>query len=170
MAKQFKKTTGKIQKVIKKVAPVRVRAASGKMMQTTMAMPTGEFVATVGRRKNAAARVRLYLKSGDYIVNGRPMAQYFAPLQIPETRFLAPFRATDTVGKYAVSVKVEGSGVSSQLDAVVLGIARALVKVDEGHKKALRDAGFMTRDPRMKESRKPNTGGKARRKRSSPRR
>lgn len=170
MAKQFKKTSGKIQKVIKKISPVRVRANGNKTAQPSVALPTGEFVSSVGRRKNAAARVRLYLKSGDYVVNGRPMAQYFAPLQIPETRFLAPFRATDTVGKYAVSVKVEGSGVSSQLDAVVLGIARALVKVDEGHKKALRDAGFMTRDSRMKESRKPNMGGKARRQRSSPRR
>ncbi len=170
MAKQFKKTSGKIQKVIKKVVPVRARAAAGKNQQSSVALPTGEFVAAIGRRKNASARVRLYLKAGDYVVNGRPMAQYFAAAQLPESRFMQAFRATDTLGKYAVSVKVEGSGVIAQLDAAVLGIARALVAVDEGHKKALRDAGLLTRDPRMKESRKPNTGGKARRKRSSPRR
>lgn len=167
MAKQFKKTSKKIQKVIKKVQPVSVRAG-GKVQ--TVALPTGEYVAAVGRRKNATARVRLFLKSGDYVVNERPMAQYFSAVSYPEQRFLAPFKATDTVGKYAVSVKVSGSGAASQLDSAVLGIARALVKVDEGYKKMLRDAGLLTRDPRMKESRKPNTGGKARRTRSSPRR
>lgn len=167
MAKQFKKPSKKIQKVIKKVQPVSMKAGSRNV---TVAMPTGEFIATVGRRKNASARVRLYMKSGDYVVNERPMASYFSSLMYPEARFLAPFKVTDTLGKYAVSVVVEGSGTAAQLDAAVLGIARALVKVDEGYKKMLRDAGMMTRDPRMKESRKPNTGGKARRTRSSPRR
>jgi small subunit ribosomal protein S9 len=69
-----------------------------------------------------------------------------------------------------VSAKTTGSGVRSQLDAVVLGIARALVTVDGNFRKPLRDAGLLTRDPRMKETRKPNMGGKARRKRQSPKR
>ncbi len=167
MAKQFKKTSNKVQKVVKKIQPVSVKSGSRNV---TVALPTGEYIATVGRRKNASARVRLYMKSGDYVVNDRPMSAYFSAVSYPEARFLAPFKVTDTVGKYAVSVVVEGSGVAAQLDAAVLGIARALVKVDEGYKKMLRDAGLMTRDPRMKESRKPNTGGKARRTRSSPRR
>lgn len=168
MAKQFKKPARKIQKVIKKVTAISTK--SGKSTRTRVAMPAGEFIATIGRRKTATARVRLYLHSGDYVVNETPMTEYFAPVLNPEARFLAPFRVTDTLGKYAVSVKVNGSGVSSQLDAAILGVARALIKIDPGFKKALRDAGLVTRDARMKETRKPNTGGKARRKRSSPKR
>lgn len=167
MAKQFKKPArNKIQKIIKKSAPV---SSKGKQ-RTQVAMPAGEFVAAIGRRKTATARVRLYLHSGDFVVNDLPMIEYFSTVMNPEGRFLSPFRVTDSVGKYAVSVKVAGSGTSSQLDAAILGIARALIKVDPGLKKALRDAGLVTRDARMKETRKPNTGGKARRKRSSPKR
>ncbi len=169
MAKQFKKPARKVQKVIKKASPVAARSAS-KQARTRVAAPAGEYIATIGRRKTATARVRLYLQPGDYVVNETPMTEYFAPVLGPEARFLTPFRVTDTLGKYAVSVKVSGSGVSSQLDAAILGISRALIQIDPGFKKALRDAGLVTRDARMKESRKPNTGGKARRKRSSPKR
>jgi small subunit ribosomal protein S9 len=104
------------------------------------------------------------------IVNGKAMGQFFASVINPEARFMEPFRVTNTMGKYAVSAKTTGSGVRSQLDAVVLGIARALVTIDGNFRKPLRDAGLLTRDPRMKETRKPNMGGKARRKRQSPKR
>ncbi len=169
MAKQFKKAPKKIQKVVKKVVAVRAKAAVAHG-GAKMALPAGEFIATLGRRKTATARVRLYKTSGDYIVNDKPMAQYFSSLIGPEVRFLEPFRTTDTLGKYAVSVKTNGSGLAAQLDAAVLGIARALTKVDEGFRPLLREAGLLSRDPRMKETRKPNTGGKARRKRQSPKR
>lgn len=167
MAKQFKKTTRKVQKVIKKAVPVTTKSGrvAGKVT-----LPTGEYVATVGRRKTATARIRLFMKPGDFVVNDIPMTEYFNSVRLPESRFLAPFKVTDTVGRFAVSVKVEGSGPMSQLDAVVLGVARALVQVDSGYKVLLRKAGLMTRDDRMKETRKPNTGGKARRKRQSPKR
>lgn len=167
MAKQFKKKTQKVQKVVKKSRPVK---ADRGHVSATVAMPKGDFIATIGRRKTATARVRLYTKPGDYVVNGQPMAEYFSAVIHPEVRFLEPFRVTNTLGNFAVSVKVEGSGVAAQLDAAVLGIARALVEVDSSYKKPLRDAGLLTRDPRMKETRKPNTGGKARRKRQSPKR
>lgn len=167
MAKQFKKVQRKVQKVNKKMAPVSKQATG---THRVVALPTGEFVATIGRRKTAVARVRLFMKSGDYVVNERPMVEYFSSVVKPETTFLEPFRVTNTLGQFAVSVKVSGSGVAAQLDAAVLGIARALVQVDPTYKKSLRDAGLVTRDSRMKESRKPNTGGKARRKRQSPKR
>lgn len=167
MAKQFKKAPNKIQRVVKKPRPT-VATAGGKT--TSVRLPSGEFVAAIGRRKESTARVRLYFTAGDYVVNDKPMAQYFSSLISPQERFVLPFKVTNTLGKYAVSVKVDGSGLASQLDAIVLGIARALVKVDPELKKALRDAGLITRDPRMKESRKPNTGGKARRQRQSPKR
>ena len=168
MAKQFKKTAKKIQKVVKKIVPVAKTAAARNLAK--MALPGGDFVATVGRRKTATARVRVYKQGGDYIVNDKPMAQYFSSVISPEAKFLQPFRVTDTLGKFAVSVKVAGSGVNSQLEAAVHGIARALVALDEGYRPMLRAAGFLTRDPRMKETRKPNMGGKARRKRQSPKR
>jgi len=173
MAKQFKKQQTKVQKVVKKVVAPRKTAAHARTTggsAGTVSMPKGEFVSTVGRRKNGTARVRLYLQPGDVIVNDKPMAEYFNAVIHPEVRFMTPFKITNTMGKFAVSVKVSGSGASSQMDAVVLGIARALVKVDPDYKAVLRAAGLMTRDPRMKETRKPNTGGKARRKRQSPKR
>ncbi len=169
MAKQFKKAPHKVQKIVKKAVPVRAKATvasrGGKVTP-----PSGAYVAAIGRRKVATARVRLYQQAGDYSVNELPMAEYFATLISPEVRFLEPFRATGTVGKFAVSVKVNGSGASAQLDAAVLGIARALIKIDAGFRQPLRAAGLLTSDPRMKETRKPNTGGKARRKRQSPKR
>lgn len=173
MAKQFKKSNNnKVQRVVKKKKqPRKVQAAATKARKSAaVTMPSGDYIATIGRRKNSTARVRLYHKPGDYVVNERPMAEYFSAVLNPEIRFLAPFKVTNTVGKYAVSVKVAGSGASAQLDAAVMGIARALVEIDPDFKKALRDAGFLTRDPRMKETRKAGTGGRARAKRQSPKR
>ena len=167
MAKQFKKSHNKVQKVIKKQQAVQTKTKSSNRV---VSLPKGEYIATVGRRKTANARVRLYTKPGDYVVNDLPMTEYFDAQVNPEVRFLEPFRVTDTVGKFAVSVKVAGSGASSQLDAAVHGIARALVQIDSGFKKALKDAGLLTRDARMKESRKPGRGGSARTKRQSPKR
>ncbi len=165
MAKQFKKSHNKVQKVKKKQQSVQAKK-SGQVVS----LPKGEYIATVGRRKTANARVRLYTKPGDYVVNDQPMVEYFDAVISPEARFLEPFRVTDTLGKFAVSVKVVGSGASAQLDAAVHGIARALVEIDSGFKKALKDAGLLTRDARMKETRKPGRGGSARTKRQSPKR
>lgn len=168
MAKQFKKKVSKVQKVNKKVVPTK--SASRRTSSGTVSMPSGDYVATIGRRKTATARVRVYAKPGDYIVNEQPMAEYFAGVVHPENRFLEPFRVTETLGKFAVSVKVAGSGPVAQLEAAVLGIARALVKMDSEYKKSLKAADLLTRDARMKESRSPGTGGKARAKRQSPKR
>lgn len=171
MAKQFKKSASKVQRVVKKQQPrVTAKKAVRPSNRTTVSTPQGDFLAAIGRRKNATARVRLYLQPGDYVANDRPMTEYFGSVIDPEKKFTEPFRVTNTLGKYAVSVKAEGSGTAAQLDAVVMGIARALVKVDPDFKKALRTAGFLTRDPRMKESRKVGRGGSARAKRQSPKR
>ena len=165
MAKQFKKNNNKVQKVKKKQEAVQIKNA-GRIV----ALPKGDFIATVGRRKTAAARVRLFTKPGDYVVNDLAMTDYFSSQINPESRFLEPFRVTDTVGKFAVSVKVLGSGASAQLDAAIHGIARALIQVDSSYRKVLKDAGLLTRDARMKETRKPGRGGSARTKRQSPKR
>jgi len=129
-----------------------------------------DYIATVGRRKTASARVRLFRKSGDMMVNDMPVGKYFTGA-IAQTKYMKPFEVTSTVGKFSFTAKVEGSGKMSQLGAVVHAISRALVKLDtDAYKSSLKKAGLLTRDPRMKESRKVGKGGSARRTKQSPKR
>lgn len=128
------------------------------------------YIFTVGRRKSAAARVRLFKGKGKNIVNDQPIGDYF-PGPINKVAWNAPFRVADVEGKYYVTVKVVGGGKNGQLDAVVHGISRALAKADvEKFRIPLKRAGFLTRDARIRERRKVGTGGKARRKKQSPKR
>lgn len=129
-----------------------------------------DYTQTVGRRKTAVARVRLYKKSGDMIVNDLPAGKYFSGI-VARNRYLKPFEVTSTTGKFSFTAKVEGSGKSSQLDALVHGISRALATLDaNAYRTLLKKEGLLTRDSRMKESRKVGTGGKARRAKQSPKR
>lgn len=134
----------------------------------TFAMPK-EFFSAVGRRKTAIARVRIWPGKQELIVNGKPITSYFQGETLKKV-YSAPFVVTETLGQFAGSIKISGSGLMSQANAIVHGIARALGKVDENNKKVLRDKGFLTRDSRMKETRKPGQGGKARSKKQSPKR
>lgn len=171
MARKLTKKNTKIQKVVKKVkatpAVAHNRAAAADVV---INMPQGEYIEAVGRRKTATARVRIYKTAGDFIVNNKAAGQYFANVVNSHVRYTEPFNLTETRGNYAVSAVVKGSGVSAQLGALIHGISRALVKMDENHRSPLKAAGFLTRDDRMKETRKIGTGGKARRKRQSPKR
>ena len=130
-----------------------------------------KFIYAVGRRRTASARVRLFPnKKGDVIVNEKPIKEYF-PGKVFEKLYFAPLRTVNAIGKYLITVKVNGSGKMSQLGAVVHGISRVLVKLDkEKFRPILKKRGFLTRDPRKRERRKVGMGGKARRKRQSPRR
>jgi small subunit ribosomal protein S9 len=106
-----------------------------------------------GRRKTAIARVRLIPGGGQVTVNGRQAEQYFVkPTLLMVLR--QPLDITDTVGRFDVIALVEGGGISGQAGAVRLGIARALLKVEPGFRPSLKKAGYLTRDPRMKERRK----------------
>ncbi|MCS7091923.1 MAG: 30S ribosomal protein S9 [Patescibacteria group bacterium] len=127
------------------------------------------YIFAVGRRKESVARVRLFHGKGENTVNGMPFAKYF-PGSVNEYLFSLPFKIVDVWDKYYVTVKVSGGGKKGQIGAVAHGIARALLKSKEEFKKALRDAGLLTRDARVKERRKVGTGGKARRKKQSPKR
>ena len=107
-----------------------------------------------GKRKSAIAKVRLYLDDGGpIIVNGKPMEEFFnwAPWQ---SEINEPFQATDTVNRFRVVAKVIGGGVHGQAQAIRHGIARALVVYDESLKASLRREGLITRDSRIKESKK----------------
>jgi small subunit ribosomal protein S9 len=106
-----------------------------------------------GRRKTSVARVRLVAGSGNIVVNGQPVEEYF-PTPVQQTIVKQPLEATKTAGKFDVIVKVEGGGMSGQAGAVRHGIARALLKADETLRPILRKYGFLTRDPRMKERKK----------------
>jgi small subunit ribosomal protein S9 len=128
------------------------------------------YIAVVGRRKTSVARVRLYSKKGDLIVNDRPIGKYF-PGGINQKLYEEPFQTAEVLGKYSATIKVIGGGKQSQLEAVIHGLARALNKLDqEKYRSVLKQKGFLTRDPRMKERRKVGTGGKARRQKQSPKR
>jgi small subunit ribosomal protein S9 len=130
----------------------------------------GNYHQSVGRRKEAIARVRLFPGQGQLTVNGVPIAEYFKG-PVAQKNYQRPFEVTKTLGQVTGTVKVFGGGVSSQLDAVVHGIARALDKVNsENHHSLLKAAGLLTRDARVKERRKYGLAGKARAKRQSPKR
>lgn len=123
---------------------------------------------TVGRRKRAVASVRLLSGTGKITVNAKPVTTYF-PGEFAKKIYNLPFVTTDAK-KYDVTAKVAGGGKEGQLDALVLGIARALSEVKEGYKTLLRNAGLMTRDSRERQRRMVGTGGKSRRQKSSPKR
>ena len=111
------------------------------------------IVNATGKRKTAVARVRLKLGNGNVLVNGKPMAEYF-PREVLLMRIQQPFEATGGEGRYDVTAKIRGGGVSGQADALCHGIARALEKFDETLRTSLKRKGFLTRDARKKERKK----------------
>ncbi len=113
----------------------------------------GTNIVSVGRRKTAVARVTLVPGSGTIKVNRRPLEQYF-PIETLRQIVSLPLQVTETAGKYDIAVNVEGGGPTGQAGAVSLSIARALVTLSEDHRAALRNAGLLTRDPRMVERKK----------------
>lgn len=145
--------------------------------------PKRDYMYAVGRRKEAIARVRLYthvkegakwgevaLQKEQILVNGKPVEHYF-PGPIAKAIYMRPLTLTNTFGKFAITAKISGGGQSSQLGAFVAGIARVLSANDPAkYRKTLKAKGLLTRDPRVRERRKVGTGGKARRKKQSPKR
>ncbi|MGB8624665.1 MAG: 30S ribosomal protein S9 [Candidatus Cybelea sp.] len=108
---------------------------------------------STGRRKRAVARVKLMLGQGVITVNGKAVEDYFARPQLLQI-VRQPLEATQSLSRFDVSVKAEGGGVTGQAGAVRHGIARALVEMDLSFKETMRKNGFLTRDPREKESKK----------------
>ena len=112
-----------------------------------------EYTYWLGRRKTATARVRLFAGKGESKINGKPLKQYVTRDDLL-SKVHAPLKIAGAA-EYHFSVSVLGSGESAQAHAIAHGIARALVKIDEAFKTALRDAGFLTRDARKVERKKP---------------
>lgn len=112
----------------------------------------------VGRRKTSVARVYVKPGSGKWEVNGRTLGDYFPRSSLVQL-IQQPFTATDTLGAFDVRATVSGGGMTGQAGALRLGIARALVQIDETHRKKLREHGLLTRDARAVERKKPGRPG-----------
>ena len=111
-------------------------------------------IQTVGRRKRSVARVLLRPGKGDWSVNGRSMQDYF-PRPTHQIRVEEPFKVAELEGAFDVFVRVNGGGLTGQSDAVRMGLARALVALDEELRSAMREKGMLTRDSRQVERKKP---------------
>ena len=114
---------------------------------------TRQFYYGTGRRKSSVARVRLYNGTGAVTVNKRDIDDYFG-LETLKLIVRQPLVLTETLGKFDIAVNVGGGGVSGQAGAIRHGISRALLQYDETLRPVLKKAGFLTRDPRMKERKK----------------
>ena len=126
-----------------------------------MAINTNEVLAT-GRRKCAVARVRLVTGSGKITVNGKEMTEYF-PSESLQGYIKQVFGVCDSVDKFDIVARIDGGGIAGQAGALRHGIARALVSYDEELRPALKAAGMMTRDARVKERKKSGQPGARRR-------
>lgn len=152
----------------------------------TKSKPVAETVSYyegIGRRKESSARVRLYVvadtpvtvqgksvNKGDVVINGRPSEAYFRSTVL-QKQFMEPFRTTNTIGRFAVTITTAGGGIAGQMGAAILGVSRALEKVDkEKFRPILKKRGFMSRDSRIKQRRKAGYAGKSRARKQSPKR
>ncbi len=132
--------------------PVVPTPVSGS--RKTSSAATSDRIHGLGRRKTAVARVMLRPGQGEWRVNGRTLEDYF-PREILRQSLKRPLAVTETEGQYDVRVRVAGGGLAGQADAVRLGLARALLKVDEGFRVRLRSEELLTRDAREVERKKP---------------
>ena len=116
-----------------------------------------EFLGT-GRRKSSVARVRVRAGKGLILINKKPMEEFFTSLQ-HQNIVVAPLMATEKRDDFDIHIRTDGGGISGQAGACSLGIARALIKASQELEEALRAGGFLTRDSRMKERKKPGLHG-----------
>lgn len=127
------------------------------------------YIKSHGRRKEATARVRLFKGNSPTIINGKTLDQYLTG-SVDQAKFNKLLSVVKSKGSFYATIKVTGSGKSSQLDAILHGLARAYASNDQETKSALRKAGYLTRDPRVKERRKYGLAQKARKGKQSPKR
>jgi len=170
MAEEKKRTKKKIKekteekKVIKPISKEEVKETPKEEIENKLdtakkdkPKSTKTLYTGTGRRKTSVARVFLYEEKGEFFVNNMKAEEYFSS-DVDKIKWEKPFHAigiSHPEAKFSATIKVSGSGKSSQIDAVVLGISRALSKIDIEFDKILRKQGFMTRDSRMVERKKP---------------
>ena len=138
--------TTKKTKTVKKTAKKVVKKPAKKAV--------AKYYQSIGRRKTSVARIRLFTKGDKTItINGKPYKEYFPDLNLQQIVSAALDRV-EVLDKFMVSAKVRGGGIHAQAEAVRHGISRALVKLNPDSRKRLRRAGYLTRDPRMRERKK----------------
>ncbi|MEO6052389.1 MAG: 30S ribosomal protein S9 [Chthoniobacterales bacterium] len=121
-------------------------------------MATTQEITATGRRKTSVARLWIKKGTGQILVNGKEFTEYFPTLSL-QNIILRPFEITNSANAYDVKVKTNGGGTSGQAGAMRLAIARALIEFDAESRPALKKEGMLTRDPRMKERKKPGQPG-----------
>lgn len=135
-----------------KKAPAKEVAAEETKVE--LVAPTGEFIYALGRRKTSVAKVRLFKKgTGQITVNGRPLNDYFGPLEL-RNLITDTLKSVGLEGAVDVSAEAQGGGVRGQADAMRLGLSRALIELNIVWRKTLKKMGNLTRDPRAKERKK----------------
>jgi small subunit ribosomal protein S9 len=153
-----KKEPVKAIKAIKKEAVKKEKIVKEEKVEKEIPVVSARYFYGLGKRKTAVAQVRIYPNAEKGIrkamVNNKEVKVYF-PIEKLQEQIKLPFAKTGQEGKFDISAKVFGGGVNAQAEALRLAISRALVKVDESFKKPLRDLGFLTRDPRAVERKKP---------------
>lgn len=137
-------------------------AAPAPMGSTPRALAPGKYHWGTGRRKTSVARVRVRPGTGKFTINDREANQYFC-IDRDQMDIKAPLVATKTEGSLDVIVRVQGGGITGQAGAVLMGLSRALKNYDPSLEQALRDQGYLTRDSREVERKKPGQPGARRR-------
>lgn len=117
-------------------------------------MATSNYHYALGRRKSATARVRVKTGKGQILINDKPVDEYVQGSKYLLNRLQQPFTVLELTGKFDVSAKVNGGGQQGQVEAIRLGIAKALVSINEDYKSTLKRADLLSRDPREKERKK----------------
>lgn len=154
-----KKVAAKKTVAKKVVAKVEVEAEAPKAVKPAHTKPaSGKYVFATGRRKTAIANVRLFGGSGEMVVNKKPLTDYFKDKAQQETA-LRPLAITGLVGEYYFTANINGGGRTSQVEALRHGIAQALASMSDDMQKVLKKNGFLTRDDRKKERKKPGLRG-----------
>lgn len=149
-----------VKKVVTHAAEVEVEAEAPKAIKTEghKKPATGKYIFATGRRKTAIANVRLFAGSGDVIINRKPMNEYFREKGMQDTA-LRPLAVTGLVGEYYFTANINGGGRNSQVEALRHGVAQALASLSDDMQKVLKKNGFLTRDDRKKERKKPGLRG-----------
>lgn len=133
-------------------------------------MKKADYIYAIGRRRSSAARVRLHKGKGENMVNDKPFEKYFKG-QVAKNLIAKPFGVTETSEKYYFTARILGGGMNGQLEALILAVSRALVKVSpEKFRPLLRKLNLLSRDSRVRQRRMVGMGGKSRREKQSPKR
>ncbi len=149
-----------VKKVVAHTAEVEVEAEAPKAIKTEghKKPAAGRYIFATGRRKTAIANVRVFAGSGDVIINRKPLNEYFREKSMQDTA-LRPLAVTGLVGEYYFTAHINGGGRTSQVEALRHGVAQALASLSDDMQKVLKKNGFLTRDDRKKERKKPGLRG-----------